>query len=114
MKLITKRIARDKTLLATLQSRGDDEELVRIIDHSFLAETKEALVPLADDLLHMGFSGVSINAHPEAPQAFVLECTSFDCTEFHSVAKSSVLMALLAQTYSVRYEGWGCSVAKES
>ncbi|GLR72205.1 ribonuclease E inhibitor RraB [Agaribacter marinus] len=113
MKIITKRIAKDKETLAALKSRGDDEELVRIIDHSFVAEAHDALVPLADNLLHMGFSGVSIDKHPES-DIFVLECTSFDCTEFHSVVKSSVLMALLAKTYTVKYEGWGCSVAKES
>jgi regulator of RNase E activity RraB len=112
MQLIDERVELDKVTLNKLKQAGDDDQLVRLIDHSFTADSKEALEKLADCLIKMDFSNIKL-FQPEDEHYYLLECTSIDCTEFHNVSKTSVLMTILSEHFSVSYDGWGSMVANE-
>ena len=113
MQLIDERVEMDRSTLSKLKQAGDDDQLVRLIDHSFTADSKDALEKLADCLVKMDFSNIKLS-QPENEQYYLLECTSIDCTEFHNVSKTSVLMSMLSEQFSVSYDGWGSMVANES
>ncbi|MBE1298901.1 MAG: hypothetical protein GJ680_03185 [Alteromonadaceae bacterium] len=113
MQIIQQRIQQDTDTLKKLQAAGDDEQLVRYVDHSFESDDENKLTQLQEQLTSIGFENFDLHSPKETSQ-FLLECTSIDCTEFHNIAKTSVLMALLAEHYQVTYSGWGCAVASES
>lgn len=113
MLTITQRIQQDTNTLQKLKDAGDDEQLVRYVDHSFESDDEDKLTQLQEQLACLGFENFDLHPQEES-SLFLLECTSIDCTEFHNIAKTSVLMALLSEHFHVNYTGWGCAVANES
>ncbi|NVJ59030.1 MAG: ribonuclease E inhibitor RraB [Gammaproteobacteria bacterium] len=109
--LIEQRVSMDKKTLLALKEAGDDEQIVRYIDHSFTSGSEHSLEKLLQSLEKMNFGGLKIL--PQEGDYFLLECFSIDCTEFHAVNKTSVLMTMLAEQFEVEYDGWGTSVANE-
>lgn len=109
MKTVKHRVATDSETLKKFRDAGDDEQIVRLIDHSFTSENESSLAELSECLESMQFGNVALS-QSEDTASYLLECTSIDCTEFHNIVKTSVLMDMLAQQFGVEYDGWGCSV----
>lgn len=115
MDLIQHRIEADKKLTEQLLVEGDDPELARYVDHFFQSESSSSLQKLDSVLEKMGFTHLNTSQPEEAKDEYYrLECTTIDCTDIHSMNKTSVLMTLLAQQFAVEYVGWGTGVSNES
>ncbi|QGX40121.1 ribonuclease E inhibitor RraB [Permianibacter aggregans] len=98
----------DKSTLRSLAEKGDDDQVVRLIDHTFTSDDEQKLISLSELLLLMDFSNLIIDKHHSG---YFLKCTSIDCTDFHNITKTSILLNAISEEYSVHYDGWGCDVS---
>jgi regulator of RNase E activity RraB len=95
-----------------MKGEGNNDKIYRSIDHSFWSEQKENLIELESLLKKMEFENPKVQKgkSKEGKTYFYLETKSKGNTEYHQIAKTSVLMECLAAIFRVEYDGWGASV----
>jgi regulator of RNase E activity RraB len=111
---IAYRMQIDLELKQQLQSHGDNEAAMHVLEHHFIAENKPSLEALAKAgrILGFGASEIIEGVSKTHDIYFCFDLLSESGTGMNEVARQSILMLALGEAYGASYDGWGTLIAK--
>jgi regulator of RNase E activity RraB len=97
-----------------LRERGDDETRPHIVEHHFVAGDQAPLCAVAKIGRMLGFEASEIQQGKDDSGAayWYFDLLSETPTYLNNLARESLLMLALAETYHADYDGWGTLIAK--